>query len=104
MKILPYAIGFVAFLTIVFALWVHSLPPPPVKVVDTLQDMPIPGSGGGMTFEEALAAQTDPSRKESLQNLFDQVNAEMKEEKKKTEEGGEEEETENVINLDGEEL
>ena len=66
--------------------------------------MPIPGSGGGMTFEEALAAQTDPSRKESLQNLFDQVNAEMKEEKKKTEEGGEEEETENVINLDGEEL
>lgn len=103
MKALPYAIGCVVFLTIAFALWVHSLPPPPVRVAAPLQDSPIPKSGSGMTFEEALAAQTDPNRKENLQNLFANVNAEMKEEKLKAE-TGEEEEPENVMNLDGDEL
>lgn len=104
MKALPYAIGFVVFLTLSFSLWVHSLPPPPIKVEDTLKDMPIPGAGGGLTFEEALAKQTDPDRKESMKNLFDQVHAEVKEERMKAEENGEEEGPESVLNLDGEEL
>ena len=77
----------------------HSLPPPPIPV-DPLADMPIPGSGNGMTFEEALAAQTDPARKEGMQNLFREMNAANT----KAAGSGEEEEPENVMNLDGEEL
>ena len=50
-----------------------------------------------MTFEEALAAQTDDNKKEKLQKLFDQVNAELKTEQKGTQD------EENVINLDGDE-
>ena len=98
LKALPYAIGTVVFLTLAFALWVHSLPTPPIPV-DPLADMPIPGEGNGMTFEEALAAQTDPARKEGMQNLFRDINAEVK-----AAGNGEEEEPENVMNLDGEEL
>jgi hypothetical protein len=105
MKVLPYVIGCVVFLTIAFAVWVRSLPPPPVRVANTNPLKDFPRSGSGLTFEEALAAQTDPAKKESIKNLFAKVNAEMKEEKLNAGNREEqEEEPENVMNLDGDEL
>ena len=97
MKILPYAIGLVVFLLCSFALWIHTLPPKSTVKTNPTEKMkmPIPGEGGGMTFEEALAAQTDDNKKQELQKLFDQVNAELK-----TEQQGTQDEK-NVINLDG---
>jgi hypothetical protein len=95
----------VVFLILAFALWVHSLPPPPPpKVVDPLKKMmPNLGGGSGLTFEQALAAQTNSESKQNLQKLFDEVNADLKEKKMAAESEGEEE-PENVMNLDAEEL
>jgi hypothetical protein len=105
MKVLPYVIGCVVLFTIAFAVWVRSLPPPPVRVANTNPLKDFPRSGSGLTFEEALAAQTDPSRKESMKDLLNKMNAEMTEEKLNAGNGEEqEEEPENVMNLDGDEL
>lgn len=101
MKVLPYAIGFVVFLLFSFALWIHTLPPKPIVTKTNPAEkvkMPTPGEGGGMTFEEALAAQTDVGKKESMKKLFDQVDAELKAKQQEMQE------EENVINLDGDEL
>ena len=94
MKILPYALGFVVFLTLAFTLWVHSLPPPPVKVIHDM-DIPNLASGNGLTFEEALKAEINSGGEEMLHNLFDQVKADDDEANS---------DAENVMNLDGEEL
>mmetsp|Transcript_34790 Transcript_34790/g.52122 ORF Transcript_34790/g.52122 Transcript_34790/m.52122 type:complete len:122 (+) Transcript_34790:144-509(+) len=56
MKLLPYALGSVVFMVIVFALYVHSLPPT-ISIESfeqTINSVNTDGGNRGVTFEEAM--------------------------------------------------
>jgi len=56
MKLLPYALGSVVFMVIVFALYVHSLPPTIFieSFEQTINSVNTDGGNRGVTFEEAM--------------------------------------------------
>ncbi|KAL3787906.1 hypothetical protein HJC23_000148 [Cyclotella cryptica] len=95
MKIFPYVLGGLVFTMLAFSLWVSSLPPKiPAAKVDQ-SSFTIPKDEKGMSFEEALAAQTDQIKKEELAKLLQKVKEEIVEEN---------DQAESVINLDGDSL
>ena len=59
MKLLPYALGGLLFLVLVFALYVHSLPPTVSieRLEQTIQNIKVNSGDSGMTFEEAVQAE-----------------------------------------------
>ena len=59
MKLLPYALGGVVFMMLVFALYVHSLPPAMTieRLESTINNINIDGVNRGVTFEEAMQAE-----------------------------------------------
>ncbi|KAL7487603.1 hypothetical protein ACHAW6_013186 [Cyclotella cf. meneghiniana] len=95
MKSLPYVLGGLVFIILAFSLWVSSLPPKVPAVNVDQSSFTIPKDERGMSFEEALAAQTDQMKREEMAKLFDKVKKEM---------GGDNDQSDNVINLDGDSL
>lgn len=59
MKLLPYALGGVVFLILVFALYVHSLPPKISieRLEQTIKHVNTDGGQRGVTFEEPMQAE-----------------------------------------------
>jgi hypothetical protein len=80
MKLLPYALGGVVFMILLFALYVHSIPPKISieRLEQTIKQVNTDGGQRGMTFEEAMQAE--------MRN------------------GGGSEPMEQVVNLDGDSL
>lgn len=60
MKLLPYALGGLVFMVLVFALYVHSLPPAITieRLEESINSFNIDdGVNRGVTFEEAIQAE-----------------------------------------------
>eukprot|EP01082_Thalassiosira_pseudonana_P002703 g2845.t1 g2845 contig12:910327-910979(+) len=56
LKLLPYALGFVGFIILVFAIWVHSIPPKMVSEI-TLDPSSINAEPISQSFEDRMAAE-----------------------------------------------